>query len=311
MLSVHAEVAPPSPPHDRRRSRSWARRPAWRSIPSTSIAAHRGRAGRPRRRAGDVGQPGLRRPALHPAHASTRSARVRELLDRAGSRAAIEVDGGIDLETVGAGRRRRSDAARRRTRGLRPRRSRRRRPARCGRAARHRRRWLTSQAAAGAAPAGRPHVSHVRVRYAETDQMGVAYYANYLVWFEVGAHRLAPRRRLDLPRARSRGSGPAGHRGALRIPIAGALRRRTGGAGARPACVSPVRLAFDYDITGADGALSPPDSTVHALLDRPWPSGARAGTRSRNSSDEGTGDGGSRVHRLAPERAAAGRRARR
>lgn len=25
----------------------------------------------------------------------------------------------------------------------------------------------------------------VRVRYAETDQMGVAYYANYLTWFEV------------------------------------------------------------------------------------------------------------------------------
>ena len=28
--------------------------------------------------------------------------------------------------------------------------------------------------------------SEIRVRYAETDQMGVAYYANYLVWFEVG-----------------------------------------------------------------------------------------------------------------------------
>jgi acyl-CoA thioester hydrolase len=26
----------------------------------------------------------------------------------------------------------------------------------------------------------------MRVRYAETDQMGVAYYSNYLVWFEVG-----------------------------------------------------------------------------------------------------------------------------
>lgn len=25
-----------------------------------------------------------------------------------------------------------------------------------------------------------------RVRYAETDQMGVSYYANYLVWFEMG-----------------------------------------------------------------------------------------------------------------------------
>jgi len=30
-----------------------------------------------------------------------------------------------------------------------------------------------------------PHVTHLRVRYAETDQMGVVYYANYLVWMEV------------------------------------------------------------------------------------------------------------------------------
>src|SRR5438128_10502665 len=28
--------------------------------------------------------------------------------------------------------------------------------------------------------------SLLRVRYAETDKMGVVYYANYLVWFEVG-----------------------------------------------------------------------------------------------------------------------------
>jgi acyl-CoA thioester hydrolase len=28
--------------------------------------------------------------------------------------------------------------------------------------------------------------SRFRVRYAETDQMGVVYYANYLVWMEVG-----------------------------------------------------------------------------------------------------------------------------
>jgi acyl-CoA thioester hydrolase len=28
--------------------------------------------------------------------------------------------------------------------------------------------------------------ARLRVRYAETDQMGMAYYANYLVWFEVG-----------------------------------------------------------------------------------------------------------------------------
>ena len=28
--------------------------------------------------------------------------------------------------------------------------------------------------------------TEIRVRYAETDQMGVVYYANYLVWFELG-----------------------------------------------------------------------------------------------------------------------------
>ena len=31
-----------------------------------------------------------------------------------------------------------------------------------------------------------PVTIEVRVRYAETDQMGVVYYANYLVWFELG-----------------------------------------------------------------------------------------------------------------------------
>ena len=34
--------------------------------------------------------------------------------------------------------------------------------------------------------AGREAVIDFRVRYAETDQMGVVYYANYLVWCEIG-----------------------------------------------------------------------------------------------------------------------------
>lgn len=37
------------------------------------------------------------------------------------------------------------------------------------------------------------HVSEFRVRYSETDQMGVVYHANYLVWCEIG--------RTDLMRA--------------------------------------------------------------------------------------------------------------
>jgi acyl-CoA thioester hydrolase len=36
----------------------------------------------------------------------------------------------------------------------------------------------------------------VRVRYAETDQMGVVYHANYLVWFEIG--RVEMMRQLGL-----------------------------------------------------------------------------------------------------------------
>jgi acyl-CoA thioester hydrolase len=31
-----------------------------------------------------------------------------------------------------------------------------------------------------------PVTTEVRVRYAETDQMGIVYYANYFVWFELG-----------------------------------------------------------------------------------------------------------------------------
>ena len=34
----------------------------------------------------------------------------------------------------------------------------------------------------------------IRVRYAETDQMGVAYYSNYLVWFEVGRSEFCRRK---------------------------------------------------------------------------------------------------------------------
>ena len=39
--------------------------------------------------------------------------------------------------------------------------------------------------------------ARVRVRYAETDQMGVVYHANYLVWFEVGRVELMRQMGLD------------------------------------------------------------------------------------------------------------------
>ena len=51
--------------------------------------------------------------------------------------------------------------------------------------------------------AGKKHAAaeaRVRVRYAETDQMGVVYHANYLVWFEVGRVELMRQRGLDYKR---------------------------------------------------------------------------------------------------------------
>ena len=39
--------------------------------------------------------------------------------------------------------------------------------------------------------------ARVRVRYAETDQMGVVYHSNYLIWFEVGRVELMRQIGLD------------------------------------------------------------------------------------------------------------------
>ena len=42
--------------------------------------------------------------------------------------------------------------------------------------------------------------TRVRVRYAETDQMGVVYHANYLIWFEIGRVELMRQRGLNYRR---------------------------------------------------------------------------------------------------------------
>ena len=52
-----------------------------------------------------------------------------------------------------------------------------------------------------------PHVSEFRVRYSETDQMGVVYHAEYLVWCEVGRTDFI--RALGLPYAELERRGTA------------------------------------------------------------------------------------------------------
>jgi hypothetical protein len=71
-----------------------------------------------------------------------------------------------------------------------------------------------------------PQTINIRVRYAETDKMGVVYHANYFTWFEIGPMR-GCFARLAAPlieRWKRRVSPPAAsHRGALRIQNAGAI----------------------------------------------------------------------------------------
>ena len=112
----------------------------------------------------------------------------------------------------------------------------------------------------------RQSVSTVRVRYAETDQMGVAYYANYFVWFEVArtdwlrAAGLTYREMeadgvlLPVIEARCEYKSPARYDDALSVSAVARV-------------VSLARLAFDYEVTGPT-ALIAVGSTVHATVDR-------------------------------------------
>ena len=110
--------------------------------------------------------------------------------------------------------------------------------------------------------------SRLRVRYAETDKMGVVYYANYLVWFEVG--------RTDLLRESGWNYRDMEMEG-FSLPVIEAqcaylqsakyddeLEVRTTGA-----MMSPVRLRFSYEVVRlADAATLATGTTVHATLGR-------------------------------------------
>ena len=119
-----------------------------------------------------------------------------------------------------------------------------------------------------ASPSARRAAPVVRVRYAETDRMGVVYYANYLVWFEVGrtewlreaglTYRAMEDEGLSLPviEAQCAYKLSAAYDDELEIRTTG---RR----------VSGVRLAFDYEIVRrADAAVVATGHTVHATLDQ-------------------------------------------
>ncbi len=116
--------------------------------------------------------------------------------------------------------------------------------------------------------AGRTTTSTVRVRYAETDQMGVVYHANYLVWFEIGrtdwlreggwSYRAMEDEGLALPVIEAH----CEYRHSAKYDDEIDVRTRA-------KKVSAVRMQFDYEaVRRADGAAIAMGHTVHATIDR-------------------------------------------
>jgi acyl-CoA thioester hydrolase len=110
--------------------------------------------------------------------------------------------------------------------------------------------------------------SNVRVRYAETDQMGVVYHSNYLIWFEIG--RTDWLRETGITYRQMEADG-------IQLPVIEAHCEYRQGARydddvevrTRAKKLSPVRVQFDYEaIRRADGATLAPGHTVHAPIDR-------------------------------------------
>jgi acyl-CoA thioester hydrolase len=110
--------------------------------------------------------------------------------------------------------------------------------------------------------------TRIRVRYAETDQMGVVYYANYFVWFEVGrtdwlreagwTYRQMEQDGVSLPVIEAH----AEYRRAARYDDDLEVRSTA-------TLLTAVRLRFDYEIRrAADEEPLATGHTIHAAMDR-------------------------------------------
>lgn len=111
-------------------------------------------------------------------------------------------------------------------------------------------------------------ITTLRVRYAETDQMGIVYYAHYFVWFEVArtdllrtlgwTYREMEQDGVQLPviEATCKYRRPARYDDEVEVRTQGRL-------------CSPVRMEFSYEVVvkGQD-EVAAIGKTVHAATDR-------------------------------------------
>jgi acyl-CoA thioester hydrolase len=109
------------------------------------------------------------------------------------------------------------------------------------------------------------HPAELRVRYKDTDRMGVVYYGNYLTYFEVGRTELM--RRIGFPYAALEAAG-------LSLVVVEALSRYHANVGydalitvcTRLSEAGRVRLRFDYRVFDAEGRLLVDGHTAHACV---------------------------------------------
>jgi acyl-CoA thioester hydrolase len=114
-------------------------------------------------------------------------------------------------------------------------------------------------------------ITRQRVRYAETDQMGIVYYANYLVWFEIG--------RVELLRSLGLAYSQMEKDHKLILPVEANCRYRAPARyddeiliETRPALLRGSVLKFAYRILrngteGGEPQLLAEGETVHVVCD--------------------------------------------
>jgi acyl-CoA thioester hydrolase len=115
-------------------------------------------------------------------------------------------------------------------------------------------------------PRNGTHETRIRVRYKDTDCMGVVYYGNYLTYFE--AARTEFMRGLGMPYSELEARG-------FYLMVAEAQARYRANVGydslvtvhTRIAEARGARVRFEYEVTGEDGRVLVTGYTVHACVD--------------------------------------------
>ncbi|MDB9823310.1 acyl-CoA thioesterase [Deltaproteobacteria bacterium] len=109
------------------------------------------------------------------------------------------------------------------------------------------------------------HITNVRVRYKDTDRMGVVYYGNYLTYFEIGRSEFMREIGFPYSELESRGDSLVVTEAALKyhsnVGYDSLVKVKTAITYLRK-----VRLRFDYEIVSEENRRLVTGHTVHACI---------------------------------------------